>query len=568
MSFKSETIKNIIDGINSKAYVLPSIQREFIWRTEQIERLFDSLLRGYPIGSFLFWKINANNTKDYIFYDFIKDYHQKDMRHNPKHINDNKDIISILDGQQRLTSLYIGLNGSYSYKEYKKQWNNPLAFTKRFLYLNIFRDIDNLDFVEEDMLYEFKFLKENEANERDDKHLWFKVGDILNINITDYVFDLNLNDNTKNKYIHKILNDLQNVFTNNNIINYYEERDQDIDKVLTIFTRINSGGTILSYSDLLLSTSTAMWEKYDAREEIYKLTDEINNMGIHITKDFVMKSFLVLSDLDIVFKVKNFKRENMKKIEENWEEIKKAIILTFSFIKECGYKDEFITSYNALLPIVYYLKKIKVEDKFLSSKVYEKDREIIKKWFACSLVKKVFGGSSDTILKQYRSIIRNTNSGNFPIKEIIDKFKNTNRSVSFDDEYINSIIDDSYFGNKKTFSILLIMQYDNIASGVELSVDHIHPQIMFKKNKIKGIIDKNDIDYYKHNICNLQILPKSINSSKGDKPLEDWINSSDAKKFSFLIPQLGDYSINNCIEFFEARRKLLIEKLHEKLSFN
>ena len=109
---------------------------------------------------------------------------------------------------------------------------------------------------------------------------------------------------------------------------------------------------------------------------------------------------------------------------------------------------------------------------------------------------------------------------------------------------------------------------DDIASGAELSVDHIHPQIMFKKNKIKGIIDKNDIDYYKHNICNLQILPKSINSSKGDKSLEEWIKSTDAKKYSFLIPSLGDYSINNCIEFFKNRKELLIEKLREKLSFN
>ncbi|PPS21006.1 DUF262 domain-containing protein [Brachyspira murdochii] len=132
MSYKSNTIKNIIDGIYEKNYVLPAIQREFVWKPEQIIKLFDSILRGYPIGSFLFWNINSNNINDYIFYDFIKDYHEKDFRHNPKHNIENKNIVSILDGQQRLTSLYIGLKGSYSYKDkYKKIISNP-HFLKDF----------------------------------------------------------------------------------------------------------------------------------------------------------------------------------------------------------------------------------------------------------------------------------------------------------------------------------------------------------------------------------------------------------------------------------------------------
>jgi uncharacterized protein with ParB-like and HNH nuclease domain len=53
------TIAQALRGIQTYDYVLPAIQREFVWDTGQVARLFDSLLRGYPIGSFLFWKVDA-----------------------------------------------------------------------------------------------------------------------------------------------------------------------------------------------------------------------------------------------------------------------------------------------------------------------------------------------------------------------------------------------------------------------------------------------------------------------------------------------------------------------------
>lgn len=183
------------------------------------------------------------------------------------------------------------------------------------------------------------------------------------------------------------------------------------------------------------------------------------------------------------------------------------------------------------------------------------------------LVSKSFGGSSDSILNQYRDIINNSNSNYFPIEEAIDKFKNTNRSIYFDDNRINTLIDESYFGDKQTFSLLMLIQ-NNVPNNIDLSIDHIHPQKLFNKKILKNIFSNNeeDIEYYKHNIVNLEILSSNLNSSKGDKPLEDWINTDDCKQYSFLIPSnLKDYSINNIFEFYEERRNLLIKKLNEKL---
>jgi len=102
------TVKEAINNIHSKKYLLPAIQREVVWEAEQIERLFDSLMRDYPIGSFLFWMVRRKQTTKYQFYEFVRDNHERDNPHNAKaNVNGQDDVIGILDGQQRLTALYV-----------------------------------------------------------------------------------------------------------------------------------------------------------------------------------------------------------------------------------------------------------------------------------------------------------------------------------------------------------------------------------------------------------------------------------------------------------------------------
>ena len=106
MAFQTPiTIKKAIDNIQSNRYLLPAIQREFVWQPEAIELLFDSLMRGYPIGSFLFWKVSPERSKEYNFYQFITDYDQRTKTHNPRHPSPSSltELTAVLDGQQRLT---------------------------------------------------------------------------------------------------------------------------------------------------------------------------------------------------------------------------------------------------------------------------------------------------------------------------------------------------------------------------------------------------------------------------------------------------------------------------------
>ena len=359
MSFQTPiTISEVINDIHSKKYLLPSIQREFVWSQDQITMLFDSLMRDYPINSFLFWKIPKEKASEFKFYEFLRDYHQKDNRHNPKaNINGSEDIMAVLDGQQRLTSLYIALKGSYASKIAYKKWNNPQAYPKKKLYINLLDKPKDISYE-----YEFKFLTKEESKNNDENHHWFEVGKIMDLkeqyDVMSYMIETGLASNPdkeKAQYANRTLSKLHSVIHVNKTISYYLEKSTELDKVLNIFIRVNSGGTTLSYSDLLLSFATAQWENRDAREEINEFVDEINQIGrgFNINKDIVLKACLVLCDIsDISFKVDNFNRTNMLKIEEEWDDIRKAIRDSLNLISSFGFSRENITSNNLMIPIL------------------------------------------------------------------------------------------------------------------------------------------------------------------------------------------------------------------------
>ncbi|NTZ20984.1 DUF262 domain-containing protein [Paenibacillus sp. JMULE4] len=185
MSFQVPiTIQKAIENIEQKKYFLPSIQREFVWKPEQIERLFDSIMKGYPISSFLFWLVEDDTIEEYQFYEFIRDYHEKNNRHNPKaSIVGEKSITAILDGQQRLTSLYIGLKGSYAEKMPYKKWKHDNSFEKKELYLNLLKVSKNPDYT-----YDFRFLSKKEKDALSEDNYWFRVGEVLKFKNMNDVF--------------------------------------------------------------------------------------------------------------------------------------------------------------------------------------------------------------------------------------------------------------------------------------------------------------------------------------------------------------------------------------------
>jgi len=578
MSYETAlTIKNVIDKIHKKEYLLPTIQREFVWNTYQIERLFDSLMRDYPISSFLFWEVDKKNVKNFEFYEFIRNYHEKNNRHNQKaSINGDDKITAILDGQQRLTSLYIALKGTFAYKLPRKRYDNPDAYPKRKLYLNLVSKSP-----EDELEYDFSFLTEEEID-NDENHFWFEVGKILEMTgaeapykfLSEYIFDEYSKD--KRDFAITCLSKLRNVIIEKGILSYYKETDQTLDKVLNIFIRINSGGTKLSYSDLLLSIATAQWETKDAREEIITIVDEINEIGngFNVDKDFILKSSLILSDFkDFAFKVDNFNKSNMLEIEKNWEYITKALKLAVKLVSSFGYDRETLTSNNALIPIAYYLYKKQVNESFITSNSTLEDKKKIRKWLVLSLIKRAFSGQPDNVLRPIRELIQQ-NTDEFPLDEIIKKFKGTNKTLIFSDEDIENLTFYKY-GQGFTFSVLSLL-YPTLDFRNKFHVDHIFPKSLFKKPilKKKGLTDEGIEIFqdYVNYIGNLQLLEAIPNIEKQDTEFKIWLNktyptTAEQKDYcdKHYIPQNINLDFNNFKEFFEKRKELIKDKFKKKL---
>lgn len=573
MAFQTPlTIKKVIENVHSKKYLLPAIQREFVWGTDQIERLFDSLMQGYPVGSFLFWDVKKEKSKDFQFYEFIRNYHEKNNRHNPlANISGEEGIVAVLDGQQRLTSMYIALKGTYAYRLPRMRRENPLAFPEQQLYVDLLGTSDDFDTV-----YDFRFLTVEEANEKIEGVYWFKVADILNINnpfeLNQYLIQEGLSAIEKDKALfasetlyklYRAINEIPNV-------NYFLEEEQNLDKVLNIFIRVNSGGTKLSYSDLLLSIATAQWKNKDARQEIIKFVDEINQIGdgFKFDKDFVLKACLVLCDFkDIAFKVDNFNTETMEKIEDNWDHAKEAIRLAINLVASFGYNQDTLTSNNAIVPIAYYLLKREIPHNYVESKKYKQDRDLVKKWLILGLLKRVFSGQPDNILRKLRKVIA-ANNNEFPLQLIIDEFKGEAKSFTFSDDEIDNLLSYQY-GQKHTFSILAVL-YPHLDFRNKFHLDHIFAKSLFtKRNLTKRGIPQGKMDVYVENvnsIVNLQLLEGIPNMEKSDTEFEKWLNETykDATKLEkymeeHYIPMVS-FEFANFEEFIAKRRELLHEK--------
>lgn len=564
------TVKMLIDGIvNDRKYFLPSIQREFVWETDRITKLFDSLMRGFPIGSFLFWKIPKEKIADFQFYEFIHDYNPLDNHDYSIALHQSdRSFEAVLDGQQRMTALYIGLMGSYTEKIKYKKLNSSDAFQTKKLYLNLLNVFDSTTDDEAELKYDLKFLSQADLlklNESVKAH-WFEVGKILNpefkpgkTGIDKYLKEKNL---TTENCSREILTALQNAIWTDWAINYYLEDREELHDVVNIFIRINSAGKQLNKSDLLLSFATAqLHELRNVRKDINDCVKKINNIGgfknFAFDKDFVFKAFLILCDsADDKFKFKrtDFNKKKMLEIHNRWNEMTKAIELAVELIASYGFNKENIVSTNVFIPIAHYILK-----KGNNPKLYKDDKNIIR-WFIIASLGGMFSASTDTVLGNLRGIIKADNSS-FPAQKMLDK-----KDISVE-SIINEVLDTQYKDKSKDMAIFILYPHINLANNYH--IDHIFPQSKFKK---KTLSDNNitDTDFYMNNFnsfANLQLLTAPQNQSKNDKDFDAWLNEKpiNYNTDDHCIPMDINLSFGNFKEFIQKREELIRQRLKENL---
>lgn len=563
MEYFPVRVSDIIRQVNRDIY-LPAIQREFVWGTDRIERLFDSIMADFPIGSFLYWRLEQKNKDEWPVYEFIRDF-DGESPHNPSAnmAGITTDITLVLDGQQRITSLFVGLRGSYRYFYYR--WR------KTALYINLLKPPVLNDDNPEELTYGFAF-REDANPDVDKQQLWYLVGRILDFeDAEDAKSDMKLQlaglPEDQRENANKLIGRLHNRIHTTLIGNYYQEKSQDYDKVLQVFVRANSAGQTLEYSDILLATATAKWETLDARSEIHDFTDSLNEIGngYSFGKDFVLKACLYLSDnLPIQYKVKNFNRKNLRTIEENWEKTKESLSVTVRLISRFGFTDKNVVAPLALLPIAFYLMKRGNSSFDMSSKAEDADAQIaIRKWFIFSTLKNAFGGSSDTILTRLRELLSTCGPTTpYPVDVL---YKSLGIESQLNDAEIDRILNYGY-KNKYTNLVLSLLYPDRDWKDAVFHEDHIFPQSEFKVRALKkrGYDDAKVQSYIlKHNILsNLQLLTDSENLSKNATPFDEWIQTRDVDFHKrHLIPDLSDYGFDSFEEFFKARTDLIVAEL-------
>jgi hypothetical protein len=566
-------VTEVLDSIHDRSYVLPAIQREFEWSTDQVRRLFDSLIRGYPIGSFLFWQVSPVVASRFRFYDFLTDYHERNHPYAPQvAIPAGQGVTAILDGQQRLTALNIGLYGSHAERQARKWASNPDAYPTKRLYLDITRH--DTGEAELGMAYGFRFLTDPEAQPRPGEiDRWYKVADVLRLD--DSGPSMNREVQRRGLAEHpeafQTLYELFKAVRETPSINFYLERNEDPDKVLDIFVRVNSAGTPLSYSDLLMSMATNQWTGLDARQEVRSLVDDLNGEQFNFTKDLVLKAGLVLIDVsDVGFKVTNFTQQNTALMEKRWPELRMALLSAGSLLRSFGFAAQTLAANSVLIPIAYYIQSRGLGESYVTSSAAAKDRELVRSWVTRSLMKRgVWGSGLDTLLSKLRDALRDS-SGGFPADQLEAAMTVQGKSLRFEDAEIDELLESRY-GRPRTFATLAML-YPGLDLTQAFHVDHIFPRSLFTRSKLtKAGIPSDRLDAYLNavdSLPNLQLLPGIPNIEKQAKLPSDWLAGphfpTAEKRERYL--ELNDLQelpleLHRFLDFHAARRELMASRL-------
>lgn len=358
--FVSESITSLVNKLTNtdERFVLPSLQRPYVWKEKQIFKLFDSIMQSYPLGSLLVWK----TKKQIVSRELKKNWSKKGQQANGP-MPDSKSKYMILDGQQRLQSLLIGLRGTHE---------------GRALYFNAIIDPQRTPEEREQddgLMYVFKFYKDAkkipkgfiQVSDLCEKFNKYKsCNEIAEIYINSSSGKTKIDDKFKKYLITNIETFRQTFVTNHSAIAYNfidelsdPEESKTDDEIVEIFIRANSGGTKLNKSDLLFSLLSTGWAS--AYDEIKEIEEVLSSAGFDFSKDYILKALLLCTNQGAAYKVEKFKQQgSLEKVQESWDAVSDSILDVITFLKECtpiNTKKQLV-SQNSLLPIIAMRRKI------------------------------------------------------------------------------------------------------------------------------------------------------------------------------------------------------------------
>lgn len=558
MQNKKLPIRKIVSYLNDDeaeggGFWLPNIQRPFVWGEEQIGRLFDSIMREYPISTLLVWK-----TREAVKHRKFIDNYRRDIKLTDFYVPDNsRSKMMVLDGQQRLQSLFIGLRGSYEGRE---------------LYFDVLSGGSMA--APEDIRFRFAFKAASPG------WPWVRFKDI--------VFETRKLDSQIAKEIIRaapveLTNDQEGMvelnvgrarkeFVNDDNITFQELDGIDnpdayqVDDIVEIFIRANSGGTKLGKSDLLFSLLTSSWD--DADGEMEALLEDLNAGGFGFDRDFVLKSCLTMLGKGARYEVAKFRDGKTKEeIIAKWGELSTAIKAVRDLLVAKTYirSDRAMPSYLALIPLIYF--RFHYPEKFARN-------QDLPGYLLRVLITGVFGGSPDNLIDKV--VRRIEERQDFLLADVYDVIRADGRSL----EVTPGVILDQYYGSR-TIHLFFNLWYRDFNYAPALSangpqVDHIFPQSLLKTVKdINPESGKRNILHYRaehrDQIANCMLLTADENgfSGKCDTPPDQWFDrarfASDEEHERYLemhlIPRDESlWNLERYDEFIEARKALIVQK--------
>lgn len=557
MQNKKLSIRKIVTYLNNEeaeggGFWLPNIQRPFVWSEEQIARLFDSIMREYPISTLLAWK-----TKELIKHrKFIENY-RRDIKLTDFYVpENNRTKLLVLDGQQRLQSLAIGLRGSYDGRE---------------LYLDALSGGSGV--APEDIRYRFAFRREPEWP-------WMRFKDLVFINnkIDSQIArevaaraPETLADADR-ELIELNIGRARKEFVNDDTITYQELDGVDnpeaygVDDVVEIFIRANSGGTKLSKSDLLFSLLTSSWKAAD--RQLGDLLDDLNQGGFKFDRDFVLKACLSMLGKGARYEVEKFRDGKTKEaIVSQWDELSEAIKAVRDFVVTATYirSDRAMVSYLALIPLIYL--------RYRFPKQFAARKADLVTYLLRALIAGVFSGSPDNLIDKLTRNIHD--AGDFILSDVYGIIRADGRSL----EITPQSILDQHYGSRGIHLIFNLwyrdFDYSPASDANGPQVDHIFAQSLLKAVKsVNPSTGRRDVLRYRSEerdqIANCMLLTAAENgfTAKSATPPNEWFAasrfSSVAEQQKYLKMHLipNDQALWHLDRYtdFIAARKVLIEQ--------
>lgn len=542
MSERKISIKQLVEdhGLNYDIF-LPAIQRPFVWLDNpsemKIENLFDSILKGYPIGSFLLWRVYRKDINNMRIETFTRDYdseHPYNTLQKGKFSNDSNDLV--LDGQQRLTALYIGLAGSRKIKRRKNK-----QAEEEELYINL-EKLPNPNIPNSSYQLEFLTQKDFEKHTQKNEH-WYKCKDILTVSDPSELSNIYPDNKNAQKILHKLLFAITN---NDYTLPVYE---LTADEAVEIFSRINKGGEPLEKTDLLMSFIAAKFKESDIKTEIQ---DFVQNLADNGFKQFGCESFLtacmVLANNQTKFSVSDFTPNAVSKIEQNWDKIKSSIDKTIEKLKDNGYAESKIST-NIIISLAFAAYK------GLLQKASESD---ILDFIRRAQFTSFFDSRTDSQLKKIIDVLEQSTDFGSALNEL----QNQDFQVSIQD--IEDVVENTDYKKSATaYTVLQLLFGTN--NGIK-DIDHIYPESQFYNKTHTRKKDK---------LFNLQFLSRAKNrGKKKDVEPQQWLDNTyshkqdqDNFRKDNLLPNIP-LTWQNVEKFEVERKKLLIHTLKEKFELN